>query len=166
MRTAIHPVRHLRLLVVWLLALVVPLQGLAVCLLQVRGPGHAHVQATEDTLLGADFRRNLGRRMTVDPVRRVLLEAAHGHPHFEARFHYHAMDDASVRYVDGDGFGGALGDDGGAAGDGLAWFVPLPASGVRWSDPGQGALPDAGPRWTPTGAFRPRLDRPPSLAAV
>lgn len=137
-----------RRIVVWLLALVLPLQGLAATLVQVRGPAHVHARSEARTVL-VDFRRP--------------PSLAHVHAHGVAH-HHHGADDASVTFVDGDRFGDAQPHDAGTAGDAAGAFLPLPAEAVRWLGAAIGHLRRAGPAWTPTTTDPTRLERPPRSA--
>lgn len=152
--------RRLRLLAAWLLAVLVPLQGLAVTLIQVRGPGHTHVVVPARIVL-VDFRRDIGPSpRTQDPLEGIA-DAWHGHSHGTAQFHHHAFDDRSVVYADGERFGGAIDHDDGTGLDAAPAFLPLPSALPSWAAACLRQADISGPLWTPTAAGSARLERPP-----
>jgi hypothetical protein len=110
-----------RLLVCWLLALVVPLQGMAAAMLQAQGPRHVHrapaVQAkvhpagfewagaqrlkttpsTADVIAAIRANAHGSRqRQAAPPPGPIAHAGAHAHAHASAQRHFHAPGDASV----------------------------------------------------------------------
>ena len=147
---------------IWLLALVLPLQGLTGLLAQVAGPSHVHQLGAGAPLL-VDFRRAPGPS---EDSRVAAARARHGHGHAgdATERHPHHFDDATVRYVDGSRFGDASAHDPGAASDAVAAFLPLWFSSPFWLLSDISHWRRDAPSWNPTAADSVRLDRPPSTA--
>ncbi len=150
-----------RRVTIWLLALILPLQGLSATLVQAHGPAHRHVQTSPGLVL-TDFRRDLGARTEVSPVEQAVVDVFHGHSHAGTKFHYHALDDTTVVYVDGQGFAGSSGHDDGAATEGGLAFFPLPVTGQATVMAGHAThCLASGSLWAPTSVISTPLERPP-----
>lgn len=152
--------RPVRQVLTWLLALVLPLQGMAVGVLTVMGPAHMHKQADVPMVL-TDF-----RRWKPAPVRETGVFALLGHSHGSAspQRHYHPFEDASVVRADGDGLVvGSDVDEGLGASASVASVLALIRVIVAWG-PSQGSsAPASRPFWTSVTGFTEPLDRPPKL---
>ena len=88
-----HPNRPLtRLVVLWLIALVLPLQGAAAGVFGALGPAHLHQRAAS-TLVLEDV-----RRWRPAPTLQAHAPGGFGHAHARAapQRHHHAADDGSV----------------------------------------------------------------------
>lgn len=140
-----------------------PLQGLAGLIAQVVGPTHTHSLRAEAAQTFVDFRRE--GTWSAD-ARLAAISARHGHSHAHdgADRHHHAVDDASVVYVDGDRFGDASPHDSASKGDSGGAFLPLHAtlSPMFTSGASHRYQPDLG--WSPTEPDLARLERPPQSA--
>ena len=119
-----------RLLLVWLLAGLLPLQALVALALAVNGPAHRHLPAASTRLVLDDFRRA--------PMRRLSPEThglAHVHDGGLAERHHHAQADPTVVVDAIDALQTDPTDDlsGGLS---LGAFVGLVSVGPRWpADP-------------------------------
>lgn len=161
--SSLHPTlftqRTTRLLVMWLLALVLPLQGAAVGVFAAKGPAHSHA----DAIPGAAARPMLlddVRRWKASPIADTHVFAALGHVHAGStpQRHHHARSDASVVVTSAD----APDSDEAVGASGLSVLALIPSLAA----PGLGeaaapAVPHSG--WQPRTGFTVPLDRPPRL---
>ena len=148
--------RTTRLLVMWLLALVLPLQGAALGVFAAKGPAHLHKVAAATAPLVLDD----VRRWRVAPVAEphVLVALGHTHAGNASQRHYHARSDASVVVTGAD----APDTDEAVGAGGLSVLALIPSLAA----PGAGsAAPPAVPHsgWQPRTGFTVPLDRPPRL---
>jgi hypothetical protein len=155
-RRTLFAERTTRLLVMWLLALVLPLQGAALGVFAAKGPAHLHKVAAATTPLELDD----VRRWKVAPVAEPHVFAALGHIHAGStpQRHHHARSDASVVVTAAD----APDADEAVGASGLSVLALIPAL----TAPGAGrAAPPAVPHsgWQPRTGFTVPLDRPPRL---
>lgn len=149
--------RTTRLLVMWLLALVLPLQGAAVAVFAAKGPVHLHNVAATAPLVLEDLRR---WKPTIAATARVAAPFGHVHASAEAQRHHHARDDGSVIRTPDE-----TADADGALGSGAPSVLALiPAAGA-WGTPERVAAAHA----TCLEALQTRyvcpLDRPPRATA-
>lgn len=153
--------RSTRLALTWLLAVVIPLQGMVVGVLTALGPAHFHKQAKAALVL-TDF-----RRWTPSPIREPKLSGFSGHSHASASVqrHYHAFDNAGVVHTDVGLTENASGvDEGLSASTVLASFLALSPGVVSWNPfQAQGTLASR-PFWAPMTVVVEPLDRPPKAA--
>ena len=136
----------------WLLALVLPLQGTAAAVFAAIGPLHGHRVASATPVL-QDF-----RRWTPTPQREMHVVAALGHFHTvdTPQRHHHARGDASVVPTAVD-----VGDDDEAAGaSAVAVLAPIPDV-VDWLPAALASADASRPPWPPLTGFVLPLDRPP-----
>ncbi len=77
----------------WLLALVLPLQGAALGVFAAKGPAHLHRAAAATPLVLEDLRR---WKPTIAVTPRVAAPFGHVHAGNVARRHHHARNDGSV----------------------------------------------------------------------
>lgn len=149
--------RTTRLLVMWLLALVLPLQGAAVGVFGVKGPVHQHQTASAPPLVLQDV-----RRWKAAPVKHALQLALRGHVHAgsASQRHHHARSDPSVLVtaIDAPDADEAIGPSG------LSVLALIPTSGI-WCM----AEPVSSSGAAASGRFQTRcvspLDRPPKASA-
>jgi hypothetical protein len=150
-----HHRRHFaRLFVMWLIALVLPLQTAAVGVFAALGPAHIHQQLSAKPLVLHDFRRG-----KLPPAARQHVFASLGHFHADTSVarHRHAADDASVVAVHDDGVDGS-GES--AGGNGLSLFALAPAL-FAWSAPPAATSAIEHARWQPLAGFTVPIERPP-----
>lgn len=148
----------LRHVLTWLLALVLPMQGMAVGVFTVMGPAHIHKLPDAEPVL-TDF-----RRWKPSPVRHAELFAFLGHSHGSVALkrHYHAYDDRSVVRTGEDGpLSGADADDGPSASATLASVLALMPAVTRWVPPEVSGPLASRARWALLTGFIEPLDRPP-----
>ena len=112
----------LRRIVLWVLVLMLPLQGMAATLRTALGPLHVHRYAEVQHV---DFSHGTPVRPTDD--NQVLVSAAHGHDDAAPARHHHSHDDASVERLGND-----TADDGDAAAPAVAPFAALMPSACSW----------------------------------
>ena len=146
--------RLARLLVMWLLAIVLPLQSTAVGVFAAKGPSHVH-RAAAATLVLEDV-----RRWKPAPVARgpVFASLAHSHEHAggQALRHLHGRDDASVVTTGDDT---ELADEALGASS-LSVLALIPAFALPSHH--EAASPEmARAGWRPLTGFIEPLDRPP-----
>lgn len=152
--------RSTRLLVLWLLAFVLPLQGTALAVFAAKGPAHLHTAA--NLKAGA-------RPLVLEDVRRWKpslvagshLRSAREHTHAgrSPLRHHHARSDASVVVTGAD----APETDEAVGSGGLSVLALIPS--LTLPSAGEAAPPTV-PRfgWQPRTGFTVRLDRPPRLS--
>jgi hypothetical protein len=145
-----------RLVVLWLIALVLPLQGAGVGALGALGAAHVH-QRSATALVLEDVRR----WKPASPARsQTHAPSWFGHAHAEAapKRHHHALSDQSVVRSDHDP---ADADE--AAGSGaLSVLAMIPAT-PAWLDVGGAAAVRATPSWRPRSGFTRHPERPPKF---
>lgn len=154
--------RFTRLALMWLLAVVLPLQGMAVGVFTALGPSHIH-KAAQSVLILEDV-----RRWKPSPVRESKLPALFGHSHesASAQRHYHAFDDGSVVNLGADSTAnGSSVDDGLSTGTLLASFWVLNSEAVAWQPLQASNALASRPFWTSMSVFVEPHDRPPKSAA-
>ena len=153
--------RSVHHLLAWVLALVLPLQGMAVGVFTVMGPAHIHEPADASWVL-TDF-----RRWKPSPVRETEVFAFLGHSHRAAspQRHYHAYDDRSVVRTGDDGpLNSPDADEGPSASALLASVLALLPTFTGWGSPQERVSALAWRAlWTPLTGFSEPLDRPPKL---
>lgn len=157
MHRALLVERTTRLLVTWLLALVLPLQGAALGVYAAKGPSHLHKAVAAHPLVLEDLRR---WKPAAAAESRVAARIGHVHASAVAERHHHSRDDGSVM---------AHADETADADEALGSATPsvlalLPAAGV-WGSPERVAAAHA----PASAVLRSRcvapLDRPPRTAA-
>lgn len=141
----------------WLLALVLPLQGAALVVFAAKGPAHLHGVAATTPLVLEDLRR---WKPSIASTARVTARAGHVHGSAAAERHHHARDDSSVIRTPDD-----TGDADGALGTSAPPVLAMiPAQGA-WGTPERVVAANA----APLDALKTRhvspLDRPPRAAA-
>lgn len=152
--------RPLRLVLMWLLAWVLPLQGTAVGMFIVSGPAHIH-QAADSSLVLTDF-----RRWKSVPVREPGFFAFSGHFHGSAltRRHHHAHDDISVVRTDEDSVSRSADvEEGLNASASLASVLALMPVVVAWAPSVLDNSLGWRPLWRSLTGFTKPVDRPPKL---
>ena len=149
-------VRLTRIVVLWLLALVLPLQGAAVGVFTAIGPAHVHRAAEAPPLVLTDF-----RRWKPTPLAQAHVFAALGHFHAGtvSQRHYHGVDDGSVVRTDAN----APDADEALSAAAVSVLALIPAA-MMWAAPHAAAPLDAGPLWALRTGFIGPLDRPPRSA--
>ena len=151
--------RITRLLVLWLLALALPLQGAALGVFGAQGPAHLHMAANPSAA---------ARPLVLDDVRRwktapiaqphVLASVGHFHTSPSAQRHHHARNDASVVATGAD----APDTDEAVGSGGLSVLALIPSlASPRAGEAAAPAVPHSG--WQPRTGFTVPLDRPPRL---
>ena len=152
--------RCTRILVLWLLATVLPLQGAAVGVFAAMGPAHIHLRADVAPRVLEDFRR---WRPAPVPQAHVFTSLGHFHAIGAPQRHYHGFDDASVVRTGDDGpLSSPDADE--ATSASLASVLALLPTPMAWAPP---TAPDARatrPRWQPQTGFIALLERPPKAA--
>lgn len=154
--------RFMRLALMWLLASVLPLQGMAVGIFTALGPSHIH-KAAQSVLVLEDV-----RRWKPSPVREWKLPAAlsHSHGSASAQRHYHAFDDVSVVNLGVDSTANGSGvDDGLSAGTSLATIWAFSSEAVAWQPLQSSNALALRPQWTSMSVSVEPPERPPKRAA-
>jgi hypothetical protein len=162
--------RRLRLLVLWLLAGVLPLQGMTAAAFTMLGPAHTHEAATQaQPLRLVDFRRHVAG---IAPHSHALEHAAmhetatSGHAHASAapQRHWHAHDDAQVLDPDDASALQRLdNDDGHGLSASLATVLAWVPSHPAWAAQAASAQRACAALWAPSCGAIERLERPPRL---
>ena len=174
MQRAHHPIRTVaftifavnrrftRLALMWLLAVVVPLQGMAVGIFTALGPSHIH-KAAKSVLVLEDV-----RRWKPSPVRESKVRTLWGHSHESAstQRHYHRFDEVSVvnQGIDVSANGSSV-DDGLSTGSFLASFWVLKSEAAAWQPLQASNVLASRPSWTSMSVVVEPHDRPPKSAA-
>ena len=152
--------RPARLALMWLIAMVLSLQGMAVSVFTALGPFHIH-KAAQAVLVLEDI-----RRWKLSPVRESLPALlGHSHASASAQRHYHALDDSTVvkQGVDPTANGSSV-DDGMSAGSLLAPFWAMSSGTIAWQPLQTSNALTFGPFWTSTSAVVEPHERPPRRA--
>jgi hypothetical protein len=145
-------------LLVWILAVLLPLQATAANALAARGPLHVHrVQAI---VVLEDVRR-ASTQPTV-AARHVALAVGHFHARVPER-HQHALDDASVVTID-DGASATLDGATALAAAAFAGSAAPPTTPVVWSDASPRDVRATRTAWSPLSRDPERIERPPRAA--
>jgi len=145
--------RTTRLLALWLLALVLPLQGTAAAVFAAMGPAHGHRVASVAAPVLEDFRR---WKPAAQREQHVFAALGHFHALDTPQRHHHARSDASVVAVATD-----VSDAGEATGaSAVAVLAPIPGV-VTWLPPALASVDASGPLWPALTGFVLPLDRPP-----
>lgn len=155
---ALFAERTTRLLVMWLLAFVLPLQGAAVALFATKGPAHLHKIATTAPLVLEDLRR---WKPAMATIARVTPALGHVHASAVAQRHHHARDDGSVVRVPDDT---ADADEALGASAAPSMLALIPAA-VAWGTPERVVAAHAPPWDALKTRYVSPLDRPPRNAA-
>ena len=153
--------RSTRLILMWMFAVVLPLQGMAVGVFAALGPAHFH-KPTEEMLVLEDVRHRKPSRIHKPNVFAFL-----GHTHGSAsQRHYHAFDDASVVNLDLQSTAnGSSVDEGVIASGLLASLCAMNSGHLPWAPlQGSNALAPMRPSWTAINVIVEPLDRPPKAA--
>ena len=145
--------RFTRVVVLWLLAVVLPVQGAAVSVFTAKGPAHVHKPA-EAPLVLEDI-----RRWKPAPVLRAHVFTALGHFHAGAapQRHLHAGDDGTVVPTAADE------PEADAAPGAVPVLVLIPDIAVH-APPRTSDRITPGPLWALRTGFIEPLDRPPRRA--
>ena len=148
--------RRLRVLVMWLLALVLPLQGTAAGVFGVLGPNHIHrgAQRASATLVLEDVRR--WKRPVAEAPAHLLVGLGHFHAGASAERHRHAQSDDSVVAVKGDP---ADGDE--APGFDIVSGLALLPTVTVWSGAARHTVRTAWRPWAARCVSVEPLERPP-----
>ena len=144
--------RLTRVVVLWLLALVLPLQSAAVGVFTAIGPAHVH-RAAEAPLVLTDFRR---WRPTPVAKAHVFTAVGHFHAGTASQRHYHNVDDGSVVRTEAK----APDADEALSAAAVSVLALIPAVAM-WAAPRATASIDTGPLWALRTGFTGPLDRPP-----
>ena len=147
--------RFTRVVVLWLLAIVLPLQGAAVGIFGALGPAHVH-KAADAPLVLEDV-----RRWKPAPRAQAHVFTAFGHFHASAtpQRHHHAVDDGSVVRTDADA---ADADEApGASAVSVLALIPSMTMQVPSS---AAAERNHGPLWAASTGFVHPPERPPRPA--
>lgn len=150
--------RSLRLVLMWLLALVLPLQGTAVGVFTVMGPLHIH-QPADDSVVLTDFRR---WRPSAKSPNQLLAAVGHFHGAESPQRHRHEFDAPGAERVGDDiSLNSPDADEGLSANASLASVLALlPANGV-WVAPKSAVVLPWRPSWIPRTGFTVPPDQPP-----
>ena len=155
--------RCLRCGVMWLLALVLPLQGTAMAVFNVMGPAHVHAASASvhRSMVLNDFRR--AAPMPASRAAAGVVSPGHSHKLLPQR-HRHALADRTVVRSSEDGAIRSLeADEAMSLSASLVSVLALVPAIVLWRPPqAQGALV-LHRRWVPTTGFSQPLERPPRL---
>ena len=147
--------RLTRSVVLWLLAVVLPVQGAAVGVFTALGPAHVH-RAPDAPLVLHDVRR---WKPAVATPTHVFAGWGHFHAGTAPQRHHHAIDDGSVVRSAAD----TPDADEALSASALSVLALIPAV-PAWAPPRATASLDAHPLWAPQTGFIRLLDRPPRLA--
>lgn len=157
------PRRRLRLLVLWLLAWVLPLQGMTAAAFTMLGPAHTHT-ASPPPLRLVDFRRQVaGTAPDAHAHATAKVAPAHVHASDEPERHVHAHDDPSL-VLDADNAATLqrlVGDDSRGLSASLATVLAWVPADPAWALPGPVAQRPRATLWAPSCSEAERLERPP-----
>jgi hypothetical protein len=145
--------RAMRVIVTWLLALVLPVQGTAVGIFAVIGPAHVHT-TTQSPVVLEDFRR---WRPAPAVQTHVFADWGHFHAGAAPQRHHHDVHDGSVVRTDVDDADEALDANVPAA-------LALIPSVATYAPPRATGATAARPLWAMQTSFVEPLDRPPRRA--
>lgn len=154
------PRNALRHILVWLLAGLLPLQGMAAGVITVIGPAHIHKSMIDASLVLSDFRR-AGTPPIAPHATHVTTAFGHFHGADTPLRHHHPRSDASVVHIGDAGLQQGAEADESSISPTLAAFVALLPSAARWLAP---VLPHAlaSPAAWPSLTHDPEpLERPP-----
>lgn len=159
--------RHrLRRLVLWLLACVLPLQGMTAAAFTMLGPAHTHVAAPAPIRL-VDFRRQVhGSAQDGHAHTHVATALGHVHASPEAQRHWHAQGDPSqlVEPDDAAALQRLNSDDGRSLSASLATVLAWVPADVAWPTGTVSAQRASSALWAPSHGAVERLERPPRRA--
>jgi len=145
-------------MLVWLLAVLLPLHAAAASALAVRGPLHVHRAPTIVVL--EDVRR--ASTPAAVALRHVALPFGHFHASAPER-QRHAVSDASVVAID-DGTSAALDGDAALAAAALAATAGAPAARFVWTEPAPRDVRATHVAWVPLTHVALPFERPPRIA--
>ena len=158
-----------RAALLWLLALVVPLQCSAAVVRLSAGPSHVHlgVGATAAPTELRDFRRDLGGMVHAAPslpslpTLPTLPGVLHGHGHAER--HHHPGADAAGTVASDAALARIDSRDDGAAGASAAFaaLVPLLGTGAAWQASAGANVPPVSLQWSASSRVAATPERPP-----
>lgn len=155
-RSFVHA--RVRRVLIWLLALLLPMQAMAAGVFTVMGPAHFH-KPSDAPLVLTDF-----RRWHVTPLRQPPVFTFSGHSHGAAaqQRHHHASRDASVVRSGQDGpMNRPEVDEGTSAAASLASVLAMILAWLAW-EPSRSVGPLASHAgWALLTGFDAPLDRPP-----
>ena len=150
--------RCIRVVLMWLLALVLPLQGAAVGVFPVMGPAHVHAPADDSRVL-TDFRR---WRPSPAPESHVLASLGHFHGAASPQRHHHSYDDGSVVRSGGDdALNSRNSDEGPSASASLAGVLAMLPAAMTLAVPKSPGSLASRPQWTSLTGFIDPPERPP-----
>ena len=156
--TSVRAPHRLGRILVWLLAVLLPLHAAAASALAVRAPLHVH-RAPAIVVL-EDVRR--ASTPAAVAIRHVALPFGHFHSGAPER-HRHAVGDASVVVLD-DGGSAALDATAVLAAAAFAANAAPPAAAFAWSDAAPRDVRATRSAWSPCSRDPDRIERPPRLA--
>ena len=147
-------------LLIWLLAALTPLQGMAAAVVVTLGPAHFHAKPTATFVLD-DFRRVPSTRATPAAPTHVAGMAGHFHASDAPQRHRHARSDDSVVVSGADLASAASAPDESSPSPALAAFVALIPAALGWLslDPVHGVASRT--PWAPLTHEPDLPDRPP-----
>ena len=155
--------RITRLIVLWLLAFVLPLQGAAVGVFSAMGPAHVH-QRVEAPLVLEDVRRWRSAPAAKAPAFATAFAwVGHAHAGAAPQRHHHTADDASVVRAEAIGPLDSADTDEALGAGALSVLALIPAV-PAWADAAAAADPAARPPWALRTSFIAFPDRPPTRA--
>lgn len=147
-----------RPLLVWLLALICPLQASAALAFAVEGPLHSHRLAARAAVL-IDFRRDIAPAVGAES--HTVFGLGHFHVHAAAQRHRHAESDASVVRSTADLAGQLASDEGGGLLISLASFLAMISSSNSWQPPAAAHALPMPMLWSASDCTPRRTERPP-----
>lgn len=153
--------RRLRCLVLCLLALVLPLQGLSAAAFAMLGPAHVHEPAPAPLRL-VDFRRMVPGAA---PATHAATPLGHFHMSATPQRHPHALGDPSVVLDDSENALQRLdGDEGGTLSASLATVLAWVPATLVWCAAQTSPQRAWCSLWSPSSGRSARLERPPRTA--
>lgn len=150
----------LRHLLVWLLAGLVPLQGMAAGVISVIGPMHIHKSTIDASPVLSDFRRT-GTPPLAPHATHVATAFGHFHGAATPLRHHHPGGDASVVRLGDDGLQQVAEGDGLSISPTLAAFFALLPCALACFDPAPRSAPESPAAWPSLTHDPEPLERPP-----
>ena len=159
----------MRFVVMWLAALVLPLQGTAVGVFSAMGPAHIHQRAEAPRVLEDVRRWRPAVAASAPAYAAALAWVGHSHPDAAPQRHHHAADDDSVQRteanspLDNADADEAMGASGLSALSALSVLALIPALRA-WADAAASTDAASRPPWAMRTGFVEFPDRPPKRA--
>jgi hypothetical protein len=159
-----HACNPLRRLGLWLLACLIPLQGMAAAVVTTIGTQHSHKVVVEEKLELSDFRRGVSNLAPRAAQAHAALGLGHFHAADKPLRHFHPRSDTSVVRVDGGGFEGAADGDDLSISPAIGAFVAILPCAAAWPAPSSRSALASHDPWRPRTHEPTPFERPPRAA--